>query len=140
MLLENINLNFIFDINLWHTKIEIMRNYIRLKYIVFKYNKNLLNTKKYSNIDEELKDLDAIIKEKDIKINIMKEIPNQNNEINIEERKRKELSDSEIKQKEFERYENLSSSEIKKKMNDEETPYELKQILFKILLNRVIRK
>ena len=141
LLLDDININFIFDINLWNLKIEIMRHYIRLKYIIFKYNKSFLNTRNYTNIYEEITDLEKIIKEKDIKISIQKEILNKNNEINIIERKNKELFDSDIiKNKELERFESLSSSEIKKKIDDEKTPKELREILFRILIDRVTRK
>ena len=64
MLLNNINLNFIFDVDMWNKNINIMRNYIRLKYIVYIYDKNLLNKKKYSDIGMEIYELENIIKEK----------------------------------------------------------------------------
>ena len=58
MIEDNVNLNFILNNELWNEKIEIMRKYIKLKYIIFRHNKNLLDTIKYKDINEEITDLE----------------------------------------------------------------------------------
>ena len=63
MLLNRINLNFIFNANLWDKEINILQNFIELKYLVFINNKSLLNKLNYKNIAEEIKYLKQVIKE-----------------------------------------------------------------------------
>ena len=41
MLLNRINLNFIFDANLWNKEIETLQNFIELKYLIFINDKSL---------------------------------------------------------------------------------------------------
>ena len=76
LLLNNININFIFNVNMWNKDIEIMKNYIKLKYIVFIHDKNLLDKKEYNEIGDEIKELEKIIKENKIDLNIIKNINN----------------------------------------------------------------
>ena len=54
MLINKVNLNFIFDRNLWNKDIEILKNYIEIKYLVFNINKNILDQKKFKDINEEI--------------------------------------------------------------------------------------
>ena len=141
MINANVNLNFILNNELWDKKIEIMRKYIKLKYILFIHNKNLLDIKKYENINEEITDLEKIIKENNIKLDIVQETQNPNKEVKLKQSKRKDLflSDKE-KQYEIEKYEKMSFEEIKKIMHNEKAPQELRILLRKILLKRIRRK
>ena len=143
MLANKVNLNFIFDNDLWNEKIEIMRNYIKLKYMIYKHDKNLLDIKKYNNINEEIIYLQKIVDEKHITIEILNEDKNEkeNEEKKILQRKRKDLYSFDInKQKKIEKFEKLSNNEIKIKMNSDDTPPEIRRILFNILLKRIRKK
>ena len=128
MIIGNINLNFILDINLWNEKIEVLRKYIELKYIVFSYDKNLISNKKYKDIYDEIKDLEKIIAINNIKLNI---IDPDINEL---------IKDANKVMKEFNRYRKLSFEELKGKLNSEETHPELRKIIRQILLILVIRR
>lgn len=134
MILEGINLNFIFDVNLWNEKIEIMRKYIKLKYIIYQYDKKLLDAEKFKNIYEEIQALEVIIKEKNISIDTPQNIITQSKE-GIVKNKKIELSSLIKKKKEYKKYENLSYEEMREKIVDSNTPKELRNILIKIILN-----
>ena len=141
MINANVNLNFILNNELWDKKIEIMRKYIKLKYILFIHNKDLLDIKKYKNINEEITDLEKIIKENNIKLDIVQETQNANKEEKLIKSKRKELFFSDKgKQYEIEKYEKMSFEEIKKIMDNEQAPQELRELLSKILLKKIRRK
>ena len=141
MLIREINLKFLLDNILWNEDIEIMRNYIKLKYIIFKYDKNCLNKVKYNDINEEIEDLKKIIKEKDIKLDIIQQNQNEIKEAKPLARKRTDLNSFDyLRDKEIEKYEKFSYDEIKQKMDNDETPPELRRILFNILLKRIKRK
>lgn len=140
MIENDINLNFILNNDLWNNQIEVMRNYIKLKYTIFNYNKTLLKNN-YSNIHEEIEDLEKIIKEKNIKFDTVKESQKKIQEIKLIKSKRKVLFNSDInKQKEYEKYAKLSSKEIREKMNEKDIQPELRDILFHIILDRVRKK
>ena len=136
-----VNLNLILDNKLWNEKIEDMRKYLKLKYIIFKFNKNLFHIKKYKNIYEEISDLENIIFDKNIKLNSIEKIEEESKEEILMQRKRSEINSSDYwKQKEIKKYEKLSFDEIKEKMDNKETSPELRKILFNILLKRIRRK
>ena len=137
----NVNLNLILDNKLWNENIEDMRKYLKLKYIIFKFNKNLFHIKKYKNIYEEISDLENIIIDKNIKLNSIEKIEEESKEEILTQRKRTEINSSDYwKQKEIKKYEKLSFDEIKEKMDNKETSPELRKILFNILLKRIRRK
>ena len=133
MIEDNVNLNFILNNELWNEKIETMRKYIKLKYIIFRYNKDLLDNKEYKNIDEEISDLEKIIKEKNIKLDIVQEKLILN--------KRKDLNSFDnIKKYIIEKYEKMSFDEIKKLMDTEQIPHEIRLIFLEILLKKIRKK
>ena len=142
MISGNVNLNFILDNELWGKNIEILRKYIRLKYILFCYDKNLLNKKKYKDINEEIIDLEDIILSKNIKLNEIKgEEKNNSPDTKTMKRKKQELSyHRNHEAKKLDKYKKLSYYEIKEKLDSKDTPQELRKILFKVLLQRVRRK
>ena len=141
MVMGRVNLNLILDNKLWNEKIEDMRKYLKLNYIIFKFNKNLFHIKKYKNIYEEISDLENIIIDKNIKLNSIEKIEEESKEEILTQRKRTEINSSDYwKQKEIKKYEKLSFDEIKEKMDNKETSPELRKILFNILLKRIRRK
>lgn len=109
-----------------------MRKYIKLKYIIYRYDKKLLDAKKFKNIYEEIQALEVIIKEKNIFIDTPQNIITQSKEEGIVKNKKIELTK---KKKEYKKYENLSYEEMRAKMVDSNTPKELRNILTKIILN-----
>ena len=141
MIENNVNLNFILNNELWNEKIEIMRKYIKLKYIIFRYNKDLLDIKEYKNINEEITDLEKIIKEKNIKLDIEQESQIVTKKEKLISSKRKDLNAYD-KQKQYimEKYEKMSFDEIKKIMDTEKLPHETRMIFHEILLKKIRRK
>ena len=128
MLINNINLNFIFNANFWKKDINILREYIKLKYIVFFHKKNLLDETKFKDINEEMDYLQEIIKK--IKL--------EDNEFSIKIKKNKE---NKINKKiNYHDYDNLTIQDIKNLYMDKNTNYEEKQICKKLLLFRTERK
>ena len=146
MIIEKINLNFILDYSLWDDKIDKMRKYIKLKYIVFCYNKDLLTKEKHKNIDDEITYLEKIIKDNNFNIDkkeiiIKQKEKNENIEKKIEKSKKEELSysnDDFIE--DYKHYESLSSEELRKLIHVEKIPEDLRKIIFSILLDRIKRK
>ena len=130
MIEDNVNLNFILNNELWNEKIEIMRKYIKLKYIIFMHNKDLLDIIKYKNINEEITDLEKIIKEKNIKL-----------DGKLLSSKRRDLYTFDYTKKYIiEKYEKMSFDEVKKIMDTEEFPHEIRSIFHQILLKKIRRK
>ena len=141
MIEDNVNLNLIFNNELWNEKIEIMRKYIKLKYIIFRHNKDLLDKIKYNNINEEISDLEKIIKEKNIKLDIVQESQIVNKKDKLISSNRKDLnSPDKKKQYIIAKYEKMSFYEIKKIMDTEEIPHDIRLIFLEILLNKIRRK
>ena len=147
LLMNNINLNFIFDVNMWNKKIEIMRNYIKLKYIIFNYNKELLDNKKYKNIDDEICELKEIINKNKINKEDLKEVNNPKNsnkkEINEKNNKTKKSELSKIQgiiNINYEKYKNLPYNELREMTFSSKTPENLKKVLYEILLSRIMKK
>ena len=143
MLLKKVNLNFIFNVQMWNKDIEIMRNYIRLKYIVFIYDENLLDKKEYQEIGIEIKELEKIIKENKIDLN------NLINDINKEGNKRKEYTNvkkselfkrNDMDRIEYERFENYSLKELLKIAKNKETSKTLRKLIYKIIFSRILKK
>ena len=129
MLLNKINLNFIFNANLWNKKIRTLQNYIELKYLVFINNKSLFEKLNFENINDEIKYLEKVIKHNDFKDSKVENNLNiiQNQEI----RKRKD---------DFSEYDDLSIKEIKDRFKDENTSYEEKMFYKRLLSYRTQRK
>ena len=118
-----------------------MRKYIKLKYIIFRHNKDLLDKIKYNNINEEISDLEKIIKEKNIKLDIVKESQIVNKKDKLISSNRKDLnSPDKKKQYIIAKYEKMSFYEIKKIMDTEEIPHDIRLIFLEILLNKIRRK
>ena len=141
MIEDNVNLNLIFNNELWNEKIEIMRKYIKLKYIIFRHNKDLLDKIKYNNINEEISDLEKIIKEKNIKLDIVQESQIVNKKDKLISSNRKDLNSlDKKKQYIIAKYEKMSFYEIKKIMDKEEIPHDIRLIFLEILLNKIRRK
>ena len=143
MLLKKVNLNFIFNVQMWNKDIEIMRNYIRLKYIVFIYDENLLDKKEYQEIGIEIKELEKIIKENKIDLN------NLINDINKEGNKKKEYTNvkkselfkrNDMDRIEYERFENYSLKELLKIAKNKETSKTLRKLIYKIIFSRILKK
>ena len=139
MLTNNVNLNFIFDNNLWNEKIEVMRKYIELKYTLFLFNKNLLNNKLYKDIYEEITDLEKTTNNINNELNTTIKESKNDEEKNIQ-KKRKDLSPENIDKKLIEQYERLTIEEIREKLKSHEISPELRDIPFKILIKRIRRK
>ena len=137
MLLNNIKLNFILDIDMWNKEIDVMRKYIKLKYIIFIYDKNLLDKKIFNDIYDEINMLENIIKEKDVDLNKIKKI----SDINYFENKEDELSENNEKKIEidYEKYKNYSSEELLEIAFKQETPRSVKDFIYKIIFSRIIK-
>ena len=146
LLLNNININFIFNVNMWNKDIEIMKNYIKLKYIVFAYDKNLLDKKEYIDIGDEIKDLEKIINQNKIELNNIKNINNikNNNEGTIEKVNKMKQSGLSgrfaVNKIESERFENYTLNELLNITKNKETSNELRDIIYKIIFSRIIKK
>ena len=128
---------------MWNKDIEIMRNYIRLKYIVFIYDENLLDKKEYQEIGIEIKELEKIIKENKIDLN------NLINDINKEGNKKKEYTNvkkselfkrNDMDRIEYERFENYSLKELLKIAKNKETSKTLRKLIYKIIFSRILKK
>ena len=145
MILNNINLNFIFDMEMWNKKIDIMRNYIRLKYIIFTYDKTLLDKKKYSKINDEIEMLQNVINEKKIdlnkitKLNDLK-IDGKNEKLITYQNKDELLEFHSLPKSEYEKYKNYSFEELQKIAFSKETKEELREVLYDIIFSRIIKK
>ena len=137
MLLNNIKLNFILDIDMWNKEIDVMRKYIKLKYIIFIYDKNLLDKKIFNDIYDEINMLENIIKEKDVDLNKIKKI----SDINYFGNKEDELSENNEKKIEidYEKYKNYSSEELLEIAFKQETPRSVKDFIYKIIFSRIIK-
>lgn len=142
MLINEVNLNFIANVELWNEKVETLRKYIELKYTVFINARNILDCKSFKDINEEIDYLEQVIKEKKFEIKIQSE--NAPNLINVDNRikKRKELI-SLSKNKNIKKWlfsEDLSVKEIFNRYNDKNTTDEEKEIYKDFILNRFQRK
>ena len=91
MLIYEVNLNFVANVELWNERVETLRKYIELKYIVFINDRDSLDCKSFKDINEEIDYLDQVIKEKKYEIKIQSE--NAPNLIKIDNaiKNRKEL-------------------------------------------------
>ena len=145
LLLNNIKLNFILDIDMWNKKIDIMRKYVKLKYIIYSYDKNLLDKKIFNDIYDEIKMLENIIKEKCIDLDKIKKINDRNYVEKKEEdviiAEKHELNENSEKKDEinYEEYKNYSSDELLDIALKEETPSDVKEIIYKIIFSRIIK-
>ena len=94
------------------------------------HNKDLLDIIKYKNINEEITDLEKIIKEKNIKL-----------DGKLLSSKRRDLYTFDYTKKYIiEKYEKMSFDEVKKIMDTEEFPHEIRSIFHQILLKKIRRK
>jgi len=141
MLLNKINLNSIFNIKLWDKNINILQDYIKLKYIVFINNKELLDKSDYKNIEEEIKYLRQVIKEYNFED--FNKTSNENISKNKYEiiRKRKELFSSEkYTNNDFSEYDDLSMQDIRNRFKDKNLSFEEKRFYIRLLDSRTQRK
>jgi len=134
MLLNKINLNFIFNANLWNKEINILQNYIKLKYLVFINNKTLLDKSNYENIDEEIKYLGQVIKEHNF------EDSNKTPIENIFKNKEEKEKNYFLKNYDFSQYDDLSMQDIRDKFKDKNISFEEKRFYIKLLDYRTQRK
>ena len=142
MLINNINLNFIFNANLWNKDIDILKKYIELKYLVFYKDRNLLKNRIFKDINEEMEYLQISIKNNNLQDNEFS-IINKNNEIIYKksEKKRKDFFSTRINKKiDYHQYDNLTIKDIKKLYMDKNTTYEGKLLCKELLLFRTERK
>ena len=117
MISNNINLNFILNVNMWNKNIDIMRKYVKLKYIIYKNNKDLLDKEKYNGIDDEIGNLEKIIEENKFSLEKKDWINNEDNQTKNEEiiNQSKKSEFSELKgplKNEHEKLKNLSFEEL----------------------------
>ena len=91
MLINEVNLNFIANVELWNEKVETLRKYIELKYTVFINARNILDCKSFKDINEEIDYLEQVIKEKKFENQIQSENAPNLIYINNIIKKRKEL-------------------------------------------------
>ena len=149
MIIGKINLNLLFNKSLWKEKINILRNYVELKYLIFHERKELLNNLYNDNIEKEISILENIIKTHKIefKFSNKKRIENYDPYEGIKTIKRKkkfvanmrendENSEEEI---DIEYYNNLSSGKIRKLLDDKEIPFKL-FVLLQNIYQQKIRK
>jgi len=140
LLINNIDINFIFKGNLWNKDIKILQHYIKLKYLIFKTNKSLFEEKNFDNIEEEINYLKENIKKFNLKDEYPIKIKNEY-AINIgKERKRKGVISSDTKRINFHEYDHLTIKDIKNLYTEKNTNYEEKMLLKELLLFRTERK
>ena len=140
MLINEVNLNFIANVELWNEKVETLRKYIELKYTVFINARNILDCKSFKDINEEIDYLEQVIKEKKFENQIQSENAPNLIYINNIIKKRKELSLSKKRIKNLILSGDISVKEIFQRYNDKKTSDEEKEIYKDIILNRFQRK
>ena len=143
LLLGNINLNFILDNDLWNKNIDTLRKYIKIKYMVFCHDKNLLDKREFKNINDEIIELENIIIQKKIQLKIQCEIDvkEQNkNEIIPQSKKEVFVSKSNNNNKKNEELEKLSFGELKKIAFNKKISSDLRKAAIDILFSRIIKK
>ena len=144
MLKNDVDLHFLFNNNLWHEKIGILQEYIKLKYLVYKFNPKLLPGNNFNDIDEEVKEIQKIIKENNIPQNIESKIIHIKKDTNSEENPIIGKSNSILSRKysdiaEYKHYENLPIDILQKKLKEPNTSEQLKNIIREIMFSRIIK-
>lgn len=143
LIFEDINLNFILDNDLWNKNIDILRKYIKLKYIVFCHNKSLLDKSEFNNINEEIIYLEKIIMQEKIELNVSYDInlKEQIKDGTIHKSKKEELfSKRNDNNKKNEELEKLSFGELKKIAFNKKVASNIRKAAIDILFSRIIRK
>lgn len=141
MILNNVDLNHLFNIEYFHQKIDTLRKYIRLKYIVYIQNKELAEKLKDETIEKEIKNIENYIEKNKISFK-KEETSNYNSQKKSPQAYKKMIIFSKENNLKFDYYYyiNQSSEDIRNKMEDKNTPPELRGMLRKILLNRIRKK
>ena len=142
LLLENINLNFILDNDLWNKKIDKLRKYIKIKYMVFCHDKNLLDKRAFNNINDEIIYLENIIIQEKIQLSVPCEInvKEQNKDETIPKSKKEVFFSKPINNnKKNEELEKLSFGELKKIAFNKKISSDLTKAAIDILFSRIIR-
>ena len=85
MMDNGVDLYFLFNNNLWHNKIETLQEYIKLKYLVYTFKQELLPDSNFKSIDEEIEEIQKIIKTNNIPQNIESKIIHIKKPTNSEE-------------------------------------------------------
>ena len=145
MLSNNINLNFILNVDMWNKKIDIMRKYVKFKYLIFKNNKDLLDKGKYNGIEDEIKELEKIIEENKFSLDKKNLKNNEDNSVENEEKinqsKKSEFSElSALLKKEYEKLKNLPNEELQNILISKNTSADIKKLVYDIIFGRMIKK
>ena len=145
IMMENgVNLHFLFNNNLWHDKIETLQEYTKLKYLVYTFKPELLPDSNFKSIDEEIEEIQKIIKINNIPQNIESKIIHINKPTNSEEIPITIKSNSILSRKysnnvEYKNYEKLSFDSLQKKLKNPNISEEIKNIIREILFSRIIK-
>ena len=143
--MENgLDLHFLFNYNLWHDKIETLQEYTKLKYLVYTFKPELLPDSNFKSIDEEIEEIQKIIKTNNIPQNIESKIIHNKKPTNSEESPIMIKSNSILSKKysniaEYKNYEKLSFDSLQKKLKDPNISEEIKNIIREILFSRIIK-
>ena len=144
MMDNGVDLYFLFNNNLWHNKIETLQEYIKLKYLVYTFKQELLPDSNFKSIDEEIEEIQKIIKTNNIPQNIESKIIHIKKPTNSEESPIMIKSNSILSKKysniaEYKNYEKLSFNSLQKKLKDPNISEEIKNIIREILFSRIIK-
>jgi hypothetical protein len=145
IMMENgVDLHFLFNNNLWHDKIETLQEYIKLKYLVYTFKPELLPNSNFKSIDEEIEEIQKIIKTNNIPQNIGSKIIHINKPTNSEEIPITIKSNSILSRKysnnvEYKNNEMLSFDSLQKKLKNPNISEEIKNIIREILFSRIIK-
>ena len=141
LLFNDVDMKYLYDIKFFNDKIDALRKYVELKYLVFKENKKLLDSINCETIDEEILALEKIVKDNNIKLNEKKHHLNLTPQLGaVQINKNQFISEEDIKKVDYNYYLDRPSEEIREKMKDSNIPIELRRILTEILLSRIRKK
>ena len=141
LLFNDVDMKYLYDIKFFNDKIDVLRKYVELKYLVFKANKKLLDSVNCITIDEEILALEKIVKDNNIKLNEKKHHLNLTPQLGaVQINKNQFISEEDIKKVDYNYYLDRPSEEIREKMKDSNIPIELRRILTEILLSRIRKK
>ena len=141
LLYNNINMKNLYDNSFFNERINILRKYVELKYLVFENNKDLLNSVEGVTIDEEITALEKIIKDNNILPNEKEDHPSLTPQQETPQvNKKKLISEEDNIKYDYNYYADRPSEEIKEKMKESNISPELRRMLVKILLSRIRKK
>ena len=145
IMMENgVDLHFLFNNNLWNDKIETLQEYTKLKYLVYTFKPELLPDSNFKSIEEEIEEIQKIIKTNNIPRNIESKIIHIKKATNNEENPIIRKSNSILSRRysdiaEYKHYEKLPFDSLQKKLKEPNTPQQLKNILREIIFSRIIK-